>query len=42
LVHSKRVQKLRAYSNWQRHLDEIFVKIKGETHDLRRAVDHEY
>ncbi len=37
----KRVQKLRAYSNWQWHLDEGFVKINGKTHYLWRAVDHE-
>jgi putative transposase len=28
----KRVSQMRAYSNWQRHLDEVFVKINGETH----------
>ena len=33
--------RLRAYSNWQWHLDEVFVKINGETHYLWRAVDHE-
>ena len=37
----KRVQQLRAHSNWQWHLDEVFVKINGETHYLWRAVDHE-
>ena len=30
-----------AYSNWRWHLDEVFVKINGETHYLWRAVDHE-
>jgi putative transposase len=29
------------YSNWKWHLDEVFVKINGETHYLWRAVDHE-
>ncbi|MDA0207665.1 MAG: IS6 family transposase [Acidobacteria bacterium] len=29
------------YSNWRWHLDEVFVKINGETHYLWRAVDHE-
>ncbi|TMM49533.1 DDE-type integrase/transposase/recombinase [Sulfitobacter sabulilitoris] len=29
------------YSNWQWHLDEVFVKINGEMHYLWRAVDHE-
>ena len=26
--------------NWQWHLDEVFVKINGETHYLWRAIDH--
>ena len=30
-----------AYSNWCWHLDEVFVKINGETHYLWRAVVHE-
>ena len=29
------------YSNWRGHLDEVFVRINGETHYLWRAVDHE-
>ena len=28
-------------SNWRWRLDEVFVKIHGERHYLRRAVDHE-
>ena len=40
-IRRQRVQKLRAHSNWQWHLDEVFVKINGETHYLWRAVDHE-
>ena len=32
---------MRSYSNWRWHLDEVFVKINGETHYLWRAVDHE-
>ena len=31
----------RSYSNWRWHLDEVFVRINGETHYLLRAVDHE-
>jgi putative transposase len=27
--------------NWKWHLDEVFVKINGETHYLWLAVDHE-
>jgi putative transposase len=37
----RRVSRMRAHSNWQWHLDEVFVKINGETHYLWRAVDHE-
>jgi putative transposase len=40
-IRRKRVQQMRAYSNLQWHLDEVFVKINGETHYLWRAVDHE-
>ena len=31
----------RSFSNWRWHLDEIFVRINGQTHYLWRAVDHE-
>jgi len=31
----------RSYSLWRWHLDEVLVKINGETHYLWRAVDHE-
>ena len=40
-IRRKRVSRMRAYSNWQWHLDEVFVKVNGETHYLWRAVDHE-
>ncbi|MCV2893440.1 IS6 family transposase [Lentibacter sp. XHP0401] len=40
-IRKKSVSQMRAYSNWQWHLDEVFVKINGETHYLWRAVDHE-
>ncbi len=33
-IRKKRVHQLRAFSNWQWHLDEVFVKINGETHYL--------
>ena len=32
---------MRQTTQWQWHLDEVFVKINGETHYLWRAVDHE-
>ena len=37
----KRRVKSQSYSNWRWHLDEVFVRINGETHYLWRAVDHE-
>ena len=40
-IRRKRVQQMRWYSNWQWHLDEVFVKIGSERHYLWRAVDHE-
>ena len=40
-IRRNRISRMRAYSNWQWHLDEVFVKINGERHYLWRAVDHE-
>lgn len=40
-IRRNRVSRLRSHSNWQWHLDEVFVKINSETHYLWRAVDHE-
>jgi putative transposase len=37
----KRRVRNRSFSCWCWHLDEVFVKINGETHYLWRAVDHE-
>lgn len=34
------ISRMRRYCNWRLHLDEMFVKINGETHYLWRAVDH--
>ena len=31
----------RSYSQWRWHLDEVFIRINGETHHLWRALDHE-
>ncbi len=39
-IRRNRINRMRAWSNWQWHLDEVFVKINGETHYLWRAVDH--
>jgi len=40
---AKEIRKKRVgyHSNWQWHLDEVFVKINGESFYLWRAVDHE-
>lgn len=40
-IRRRRIQQLRAFSRWQWHVDEVFVKINGERHYLWRAVDHE-
>ena len=40
-IRKKRIHPSQNYSNWRWHLDEVFVKINGETHYLWRAVDHE-
>ena len=39
-IRKRRVDR-QSSSNWRWHLDEVFVKINGETHYLWRAVDHE-
>lgn len=40
-IRKRRVHQHRRYSCWRWHVDEVFVKINGETHYLWRAVDHE-
>ncbi len=40
-IRQKRVQQLRAFSEWKWHVDEVFVKVNGKRHCLWRAVDHE-
>ena len=40
-IRKKRISHPQNYSNWKWHLDEVFVKINGETHYLWRAVDQE-
>ena len=39
-IRKHRVQN-HSYSHWRWHLDEVFVRINGETHYLWHAVDHE-
>ena len=40
-IRNRRTHSGSNYSNWRWHLDEVFVKINGETFYLWRAVDHE-
>ena len=40
-VRRRRASYMRGFRQWRWHLDEVFVKINGETHYLWRAVDHE-
>ena len=40
-IRRKRVERMRAFTHWRWHLDEVYVKINGEMHYLWRAVDHE-
>jgi putative transposase len=40
-VRRQRINHMRGFRHWKWHLDEMFVKINGETHYLWRAVDHE-
>ena len=37
----RRSEAMRQVRQWRWNLDEVFVKIRGETHYLWRAVDHE-
>jgi putative transposase len=40
-VQKKRTAQITSHMQWRWHLDEVFVKIRGENHYLWRAVDHE-
>lgn len=40
-IKRQRISLMRGFRNWRWHVDEVFVKINGETHYLWRAVDHE-
>ncbi|WP_340693191.1 IS6 family transposase [Hyphomonas sp.] len=40
-IRKRRSESMRRSPQWQWHLDEVFVKIRGERHYLWRAVDHE-
>ena len=40
-IRKSRADYMRSVTQWQWHLDEVFVKINGVQHYLWRAVDHE-
>jgi putative transposase len=40
-VRRKRVARMRHFTHWRWHLDEMYVKINGEMRYLWRAIDHE-
>ncbi len=40
-IRSQRVSRMRGFRHWKWHLGEVYVKIDGEMHYLRRAVDQE-
>ena len=40
-IRRRRIDRMRAFSSWRWHVDEMFVKINGETRYLWRVVDHE-
>ena len=40
-IRRRRVEHMRPFTHWRWHLDEVFVKVNGETRYLWRAVDHE-
>ena len=40
-IRRTRIDRMRAFSNWRWHVDELFVRINGERRYLWRAVDHE-
>lgn len=40
-IKRQRINSMRGFRQWRWHLDEMFVKINGETHYLWRAVEQE-
>ena len=40
-IKKKRIQRMRAFTQWRWHVDEVVVKMNGEVRYLWRAVDHE-
>jgi putative transposase len=40
-IKKQRLASMHGFTQWRWHLDEVFVRINGETYYLWRAVDHE-
>ena len=40
-IRRQRVSRMKGFSQWKWHVDEVYVKINGEMHYLWRAVDEE-
>jgi putative transposase len=40
-IRKRRVQAMRQHTHWRWHLDEMVVKVNGQTRYLWRAIDHE-
>jgi putative transposase len=40
-IKKKRIRRMRAFTQWRWHVDEVVVKMNGEVRYLWRAVDHE-
>jgi putative transposase len=40
-IKKQRLASMQGFTQWRWHLDEVFVRINGETYYLWRAVDHE-
>ena len=40
-IKRQRISRMKGFTQWRWNVDEVFVKINGETHYLWRAVDHE-
>jgi len=40
-IRKRRSERMRQSPQWRWRMDDVFVKIRGDAHDLWRAVDHE-
>ena len=40
-IRKRRVEAMRQFTHWQRHLDEVYIRVQGQMKYLWRAVDQE-